>query len=123
MTNVLIFLFGAGLMFYMALRSVLARRRLCTQGETVSAVVAGTVQSREGISYILEFTTAGGSHRLQYPCPAKSKGFAVGSTVTLHYDPDHPEKLYVEGDKAVLGAEILYFVLGAALLLLTFGML
>lgn len=123
MTNVLIFLFGAGLMFYMALRSVLARLRLCTQGETVRAVVAGTVQSREGISYILEFTTAGGSHRLQYPCPTKSKGFAVGSTVTLHYDSDHPEKLYVEGDKAVLGAEILYFVLGAALLLLSFGML
>lgn len=122
MTNILIFLFGAGLMFFMALRSILNRRKLCTQGVTVDAIVAGTVQSRDGTSYILEFTTAGGRHRLQYPCPAKSKGFAVGSTVTLHYDPDHPEKMYVAGDRSVLGAEILYFALGAVLLLLTFWM-
>ena len=31
MFNVIIFLLGAGIMFFMALRSVLARRRLCTQ--------------------------------------------------------------------------------------------
>lgn len=123
MTNVLIFLFGAGLMFFMALRSILNRRRLCTQGVTVQAVVAGTIQSRDGIAYVLEFSTAGGKHRLNYPCPSKSKGFAVGSTVTLHYDPDAPEKMYVEGDRSLLGAEILYFCIGLALLALTFGML
>ena len=32
MFNIIIFLLGAGIMFFMALRSVLARRRLCTQG-------------------------------------------------------------------------------------------
>ena len=32
------------------------------------------------------------------------------------YDPDDPEKMYVEGDRATLGAEVLYAVLGVTLL-------
>lgn len=118
MANGIIFLIGALIMFYMALRSLLQRRRLCTNGEKVEALITGTVQSRDGTAYVLEFTTAGGSHRLQYPKPARSKGFAEGSAVTLYYDPENPEKMYVEGDKSVLGAEILYFCLGIALLVL-----
>ena len=39
MFNIIIFLLGAGIMFFMALRSVLARRRLCTQGQKVTATV------------------------------------------------------------------------------------
>ena len=66
MFNIIIFLLGAGIMFFMALRSVLARRRLCTQGQKVTATVEGTVQSRDGGAYVLAFTTAGGSHRLQF---------------------------------------------------------
>lgn len=120
MFNVIIFLLGAGIMFFMALRSVLARRRLCTQ-EKVTATVEGTVQSRDGGAYVLAFTTAGGSHRLHYPKPARGKSFAVGDTVTLYYDPDDPEKMYVEGDRATLGAEVLYAVLGVTLLVLTVG--
>ena len=112
MFNIIIFLLGAGIMFFMALRSVLARRRLCTEG---------TVQSRDGGAYVLAFTTAGGSHRLHYPKPARGKSFAVGDTVTLYYDPDDPEKMYVEGDRATLGAEVLYAVIGVALLVLTVG--
>lgn len=121
MFNVIIFLLGAGIMFFMALRSVLARRRLCTQGQKVTATVEGTVQSRDGGAYVLAFTTAGGSHRLHYPKPARGKSFAVGDTVTLYYDPDAPEKMYVEGDRATLGAEVLYAVLGVTLLVLTVG--
>ena len=44
-----------------------------------------------------------------------------GDTVTLYYDPDDPEKMYVEGDRATLGAEVLYAVIGVALLVLTVG--
>ena len=121
MLNVIIFLLGAGIMFFMALRSRSARRRLQTQGEKVEATVEGIVQSRDGAAYVLAFTTAGGSHRLHYPKPAKGASFAQGSTVTLYYDPENPEKMYVEGDRAVLGAEILYAVIGAALLVLTVG--
>ena len=121
MLNVIIFLLGAGLMFFMALRSMLARRRLCTRGEKVKATVEGIVQSRDGAAYVLEFETAGGSHRLHYPKPARGKSFAVGDTVTLYYDPDAPEKMYVEGDRATLGAEVLYTVLGVTLLVLTVG--
>ena len=119
MLNVIIFLLGAGLMFFMALRSMLARRRLCTQGEKVEATVEGIVQSRDGAAYVLAFATAGGSHRLQYPKPAKDKSFAVGDTVTLYYDPEDPAKMYVEGDRSTLNAEILYAMLGAVLLVLT----
>ena len=111
MFNIIIFLLGAGIMFFMALRSVLARRRLCTQGQKVTATVEGTVQSRDGGAYVLAFTTAGGSHRLHYPKPAHGKSFAVGDTVTLYYDPENPEKMYVEGDRATLGAEVLYLSL------------
>lgn len=118
MLNGIIFLIGALIMFYMALRSVRARQQLRTKGACVQATVAGTVQSRDGMAYVLEFTTAGGSHRLQYPKPARSKGFAEGSVVTLYYDPDAPEKMYVEGDKSVLGAEVLYGCIGVALLVL-----
>lgn len=118
MLNGIIFLIGALIMFYMALRSVRARQQLRTKGACVQATIAGTVQSRDGMAYVLEFTTAGGSHRLQYPKPARSKGFAEGSVVTLYYDPDAPEKMYVEGDKSVLGAEVLYGCIGVALLVL-----
>ena len=80
-------------------------------------------QSRDGAAYVLEFTTAGGSHRLQYPKPAKGKPFAEGSVVTLYYDPDAPEKMFVEGDKSVLGAELLYAGIGVALLVLMVGIM
>ena len=110
-------------MFWMGLRSMLARRRLCTKGEKVSARVTGTVQSTSGSAYVLEFETQGGSHHLQYPKPSRGKSFAAGQTVTLYYDPDDLDKLYVEGDKAMLGAEILYYALGAALLVLMFGLM
>lgn len=121
MFNVLIFIIGAGIMFYMALRSRMQRRKLQTKGEKVSARVVGLAQSRDGSAYVLEFETAGGSHRLHYPKTAKGKGYAEGETLTLYYDPENPEKLYVEGDRAVLGAEVLYVVLGIALLALMAG--
>ena len=116
MFNFLIFVLGAALMFGMGLRSVLARRKLCQKGEKVTARVAGTVQGRDGQAYVLEFETAGGSHRLHYPKAAKGNGFDTGADVTLYYDPENLEKMYVEGDRAVLGAEVLYFVLAVVLL-------
>ena len=150
MFNIIIFLLGAGIMFFMALRSVLARRRLYnTTGSKVtdlylyevgaedkgdnlagegladgdSVVITRDVEAdkQADVTYVLEFTTAGGSHRLHYPKPARGKSFAVGDTVTLYYDPDDPEKMYVEGDRATLGAEVLYAVIGVALLVLTVG--
>ena len=123
MFNVLIFIIGAGIMFYMGLRSVLARRRLRHKGEKVAARVAGTAQGRDGTAYVLEFETAGGSHRLHYPKAAKGKGFAAGESVTLYYDPEDPEKMYVEGDRSVLGAEALYFGLAVVLLVLMFSII
>ena len=89
--------------------------------DEMAQAVEGTVQNRDGGAYVLAFTTAGGSHRLHYPKPAHGKSFAVGDTVTLYYDPENPEKMYVEGDRATLGAEVLYAVLGVALLVLTVG--
>lgn len=117
--NVVIFGLGALLMLVMALRATRARRALVNRGEKVTARVSGTIQTREGVSLALEFTTpAGNTRRLPYPLPCKAKGFEQGSEVTLYYDPDHPEKVYIEGDRAVLGAEIIYYVLAALLLVL-----
>ena len=106
-------------MFFMALRSVLARRRLC-KGQKVTATVEGTVQSRDS-AYVLAFTTAGGSHRLHYPKPARGKTLRWGIPSPYTMTPDAPEKMYVEGDRATLGAEVLYAVLGVVLLVLTVG--
>lgn len=117
--NVVIFGLGALLMLVMALRATRARRALVNRGEKVTARVSGTIQTREGVSLALEFTTpAGNTRRLPYPLPRKAKGFEQGSEVTLYYDPDHPEKVYIEGDRAVLGAEIIYYVLAVLLLVL-----
>lgn len=121
MFNVLIFILGAGVMFSMAIRSRMRRKKLQKTGERVTARVAGVVQGREGDAYVLEFETAGGSHRLHYPKAAKGKGFAEGASVTLYYDPEDLEKMYVEGDRAVLGAEVLYFGLAVVLLVLMAG--
>ena len=121
MFNIMIFIIGAGVMFYMAWKSYSRRRRLMTKGEKVAATVAGTAQSRDGTSYLLEFTTEGGTHRLHYPKSAKGRELAQGSTVTLYYDPEDPSEMYVEGDRSVLGAEILYLVLGIVLLVLMAG--
>lgn len=122
----LIFVAGALLMLVMALRATRQRRSLVARGEKVTARVAGTIQTREGVSMALEFVTpAGNTRRLPYPLPRKAKGFEPGSEVTLYYDPDQPERAYVEGDRAVLGAEAVYYGLAAALLLLglvLFGM-
>ena len=121
MFNIIIFLIGAGIMFYMAWRSWSRRRKLMTRGEKVEAAVAGTVQNRDGEAYLLEFTTAGGTHRLHYPKSAKGRELAQGAVVTLYYNPDDPAEMYVEGDKSVLGAEVLYVVLGIVLLVLMFS--
>ena len=79
------------------------------------------VRSRDGEAYLLEFTTAGGTHRLHYPKSAKGRELAQGAVVTLYYNPDDPAEMYVEGDKSVLGAEVLYVVLGIVLLVLMAG--
>lgn len=116
MYNIILFVLSACVMFYMALRSRARRRRLLTKGQRVEARVVAEIQSHDGPAYALEFQTEGGSHRLHYPKVTKGNGFTVGQTVTLYYDPDDLEQLYVEGDRAVLGAEKLYWALGAVLL-------
>lgn len=122
--NVILFLAGAALMLVMAVRATRARQALVRRGTRVRAVVAGTIQTRDGVSLALAFTTpAGDTRRLPYPLPRKARGFAQGSEVTLYYDPDHPEKVYVEGDRAVLGAEIIYYALAALLLALGLALL
>ncbi len=81
------------------------------------------MQSRDGTAYVLEFTTAGGSHRLQYPKPSRSKHFAEGSVVTLYYDPEAPEKMYRGGRQVRAGCRALYAGIGVALLVLMFALL
>ena len=123
MFNIIIFIIGAGIMFFMAWKSRSLRRKLMTKGEKVEATVVGLVQSKDGEAYIMEFTTAGGTHRLHYPKSSKGKELVQGSTVTLYYNPEDPSEMYVEGDKAILGAEVLYVVLGIVLLVLMFGII
>lgn len=72
------FIAGTLLMFYMGLRSTLFRLRLMRQGQRVEARVAGTVQSRQGTAYLLEFATAGGEPSPAIPGPPQGQGPAHG---------------------------------------------
>ena len=67
MFNIIIFLLGAGIMFFMALRSVLARRRLCTQGQKVTATVEGTVQTLQQNARQKDDFVAAFTHELKTP--------------------------------------------------------
>jgi len=112
MLNVIIFLLGACIMFYMALRSVMARRRLCTQGEKVQATVEGTVQSRDS------YTFCGAVHNLaEYLIGRYGKGNLCFILPLWRYDEDNPYgedgtqakarpslKEYVRAEAAVLDA-------------------
>lgn len=73
MVNGIIFLVGALIMFYMTLRSVRQRRSLCTNGEKVQARITGTVQSRDGTAYVLEFTTAAAATGCSTPNPPAAR--------------------------------------------------
>ena len=121
MFNIIIFLIGAGIMFYMAWPPWSRRHKPMTRGEKAEAAVPAPVRRRAGQAYLLEFSTAGGTHRLHYPKSAKGRELAQGAVVTLYYNPDDPAEMYVEGDKSVLGAEVLYIVLGIVLLVLMAG--
>jgi hypothetical protein len=109
---------GALLMLGMGLRTRRERQKLVQTGATVTARVAGVAETREGSSYVLEFETDGGAHRLHYPRPRKGEPLRVGSEVVLHYDPYKPEKAFVEGDRSVLMAEPFYYALGGILVVL-----
>ena len=99
---------------YMALRSVLAAAQAVHAGARRYTATRGLAPCGAGTAraYVLAFTTAGGSHRLQYPKPSAEQGVLPSGSdaVTLYYDPEAPEKMYVEGDQSVLGAEALYAV-------------
>ena len=117
--NVIIFFAGAALMLVMAVRASRARLALVNKGVKGQAGGGGPLQKPEGAAPAPGFPPpSGGTRRLPYPVPRKAKGLRQGSQVTLYYDPDHPEKAYVEGDKAVLGAEMIYYVLAGLLLAL-----
>lgn len=118
MFDVLFFGIGAGLMLGMWLFSRRTRRRLTASGTAVRARVTGTVESRDGSAYVLEFQANGSTHRLNYPRPRKGEPLKPGSEVTLYYDPYKPEKMFVDGDKTALMTEKFYLGVGIALLLL-----
>ena len=80
MFNVILFLAGAALMLVMGVRATRARQALVRKGTRVQAVVAGTIQTRDGVSLALASTTpAGDTSRLPYPLPRNAKGFDPGS--------------------------------------------
>ena len=119
MFNVIIFFAGAALMLVMAVRASPAPPALVNKGVKVEAGVGRPHQKpvRGGPAPVVP-TTPGDHPPPPFPVPRKAKGLRQGSQVTLYYDPDHPEKVYVEGDKAVLGAEMIYYVLAGLLLAL-----
>ena len=117
MFNVLIFIIGAGIMFYMGLRSVLQRRRLQQKGQRVEARVAGTVQSRDGAAYLLEFETEGAATA----CTTQSRqeqGLCQRGNGHAVLRPRRSRKDVCGGRPLRSGAEILYFCLAVVLLAL-----
>ncbi len=106
-------------MFFMALRSVLARRRLCRRAEG-HGHGGGTVQSHGcRCAYVLYY------RRGAIGCTTRSlrrqKLCGGGDTVTLYYDPENPEKMYVERATGHAGSRGAVAVLGVACWKLTVG--
>ena len=79
-------------------------------------------QSRDGEAYLLG-VLAGGTHRLHCPKSAKGEGLHRELSSPFIITPTTPPGMYVEGDKSVLGAEVLYVVLGIVLLVLMAGII
>jgi hypothetical protein len=119
MAGMLFILCGAVLMLFMGFRMLRAQRRLRREGTAAEARVAGTGENRDGRYYVLEIETAGGTHRLHYPMARRGSVWAPGTALKLYYDPLHPEKLWVEGDRAAQAGMYYYFGLGAVLVALS----
>ena len=114
-------LLGARIMFSWRCAVCWQRRRLCTHGaEGTRPRVDGTVQSRDGACLCAGLSPPrAAATGCTTRNPAAARLCRGGSVVTLYYDPEAPEKMYVEGDRRSLGAEALYAVIGVALLVLT----
>ena len=106
----------------MALRSVLARRRLCTQGQKVTATVGGH-RAEAGMAVPMCWPLL--PQAAAIGCTTRSlrgaRALRWGTPSPYIMTPETRKKMYVEGDRATLGAEVLYAVLGVALLVLTVG--
>ena len=103
MFNIIIFLIGAGIMFYMAWRSWSRRRKLHDQGRKGRPpAVAGTAQGRDGQSL-----PVGVRPLLAVPTASITRKSAKGRELCSQGDcrhpyiitPTTPPKMYVEGDK------------------------
>ena len=92
MFNVLIFIIGAGIMFYMGLRSVLQRRRLQQKGQRVEARVAGTVQSRDGAAYLLELRPRAAATACTTPKPPRARALPAGKRSRCTMTPKIPKR-------------------------------
>ena len=118
--NVILFLAGAALMLVMGVRATRARQALVRKGTRVQAVVAGTIQTRDGVSLALAFTTpAGDTRRLPYPLPRKARVLTRAAKSPSTTTPTTPKRCMWR-DRAVLGAEVIYYAL--AVLLLALGL-
>ena len=115
---------GALIMFYMALRSVRQRRSLCSR-TAKKYRRASLAQCRAGTARPMCWSSPrrAAATGCSTPNPPAARILPRADVVTLYYDPEAPEKMYVEGDKSVLGAEALYAGIGVALLVLMFALL
>ncbi len=97
-----------------------AYKKLLAESEVAPAKIVGTGENNKtGRYYLVEFKTEGGVHRLPYPMPNKGDFFAVGQDVTLHYDINNLEKLFIEEDKAEMQGITFYISMTALLVVFT----
>ena len=121
MFNIIIFLIGAGIMFYMAWRSWSRRRKLMTRGEKVEATVqapsgAGTAKPTCWSSPLLAAPTASITPSLPR---AESLHRELSSPFIM--TPTTPPRCMSRATSPFWGAEVLYVVLGIVLLVLMVG--
>ena len=126
-----LFLLGGGVLLGIAeakRRSVRRRRRRAVARAdarvTEKLVTIGRIGERPASRLILEFSVNGVLRRAQ---ATGTRYMREGDTVTIFYDPDYPESVYIPQAQSRTATAALYFtggcwLLGGALLLV-FGLL
>ena len=109
-------------------RSVLRRRRRATVRADAQVAekltAAGRIGERPASCFIFEFLADGIPRRAR---AAGTRHMRKGDTVTIFYDPDYPESIYIPQAQSWTATAALYFIGGCWLLggalLLAFGIL
>ncbi|MFI3169182.1 MAG: DUF3592 domain-containing protein [Faecalibacterium sp.] len=111
---------GVLILGFTGLKRYKTYQEILKECEKTPATIVGTGENRTtGRYYLVSFQTEGGTHQLPYPVPKKGDLFMIGQNVTLYYDINNLEKLFIEEDKSEMQGITFYFSIAIMLFVFT----